>query len=124
MTVEHRNKQPGKPPAVYQGHGEPCQDLDFILVFDGENFTLEKLHETTVLKKDRSSGGGKTASAAAGGGIGNSAAADTQPSPPLQAGSEATPTSSTAPAQSEVSIVRLLFSYHTSAAISTHQWLE
>jgi hypothetical protein len=43
VIMEFHPPATGKPNFVFQGKAEPCKELEAVLLFDGEKFTIEKL---------------------------------------------------------------------------------
>lgn len=62
VTMEFHPPAAGKPNFVFQGKAEPCKELEAVLLFDGESFTIEKLARSigSLRHIKQQSGGGMT----------------------------------------------------------------
>ncbi|GAQ80656.1 hypothetical protein KFL_000590090 [Klebsormidium nitens] len=66
VTMEFHPPAAGKPNFVFQGKAEPCKELEAVLFFDGESFTIEKLARSigSLRHIKQQSGGGMTSAGA------------------------------------------------------------
>eukprot|EP00897_Mesotaenium_endlicherianum_P003067 jgi/Mesen1/2789/ME000170S01895 len=75
VSVELSNNQAGKPRVAFVGHHEQCKDQEGIIIFDGKQFHLERLHYSIknlkhVRNDERPLGGGAAAGLAESGSVG------------------------------------------------------